>query len=539
MDLIKFKPILSEQLLNIDEKETNRWRALFDDKFNENDIRLILLIYYYLKSSGLYDHETNIFIISIQKYLHLKDIVDSSKFKQDMVGFYGSCYIDDSSKVTSELEQDVTALFLRGILKDNMDIITYISDLIKNILDHNLKKDNHVQLGCMLHYNTHETTEKELDFNLLLRSILNVLNESIEHIKRLLTMKADQLLKEFLIIRTNYTSTTSDFIELLQTLEINLDLNTIINILRHSLYNFCFNISLIPYSNTFQKKILLYKRLQAILLDLNHIFKLLPLTLYIQLTHKELSNTQLFSIQIEDIINMSYYRRNSIAVQEYVQLFLSQIEAFEISTFPNIFYELYIHIFNGVIECIEEDTEIISQQSIDTTSKASIHSVHSVHSNLKQLLCDLNPKDILLELTKEEGDFKTLFTKPDISDSMLTNPNILLIKLLIKSDYNVPLEEMLYFALGFCNLENSGVIHYVGEVMETELYNFEANESIDTTLIHVHKGVPLEESGIVNKQVFYIECSEISDVEHIKESLQTKSNMLLQLSSDIASVYIN
>ena len=272
------------------------------------------------------------------------------------------------------------------------------------------------------------------------------------------------------------------------------------------------------------------------LVDLNHIFKLLPLTLYIQLTHKELSNTQLVSIQVEDIINMSYYRRNSIALQEYVQLFLSQIEAFEISAFPNIFYELYIHIFNGVIECIEEDTEIISQQSIDTTSKASIH---SVHSNLKQLLCDFNPKDILLELTKEEGDFKTLFTKPEISNSMLTNQNILLIKLLIKSDYNIPLEEMLYFALGFCNLENSGVIHYVGEVMETELYNFESNESIDTTLIHVHKDMTLEESDIVNKQVFYIECSEISDVEHMKESLQTKPNMLLQLSSDIASVYIN
>ena len=71
-------------LLSLKEEEANRWKALFDDKFTKKDIRMILLIYFYLKLSGLYNHETNIFIISIKQFILLNIYQIKLLFKRQL-----------------------------------------------------------------------------------------------------------------------------------------------------------------------------------------------------------------------------------------------------------------------------------------------------------------------------------------------------------------------------------------------------------------------------------------------------------------------
>lgn len=565
-------PIIT-QLINIGEDEANRWRALFDEeKFNKNDIKLILLIYYYLKSSGLYSEEDNLFIISFLKYINIKNSVEFETFNKEINSFYEGCYMSETTEFKEPVQEDnITKepildipiveepsvdiqlsdkhnsiqLFVIDTLNDNSTIINYIIKLLKNVLTQFNKKDTSIATTCIIRHNTVVFSEKELDLKIIIGEILNVLQQYIQDIQKILKANKTSIVQTFMTFRSNYTSNTSEFIQdiLLNGIDKGIDVHMIVNIIRHSLYNLFFNFNILPHSNIYLKQIAFNKRFQKMLVQLKQIFNLVPITLYVQFLNTTTSQNNVFPIQIEDIIDMSLYRRQVIDMENYLQQFYSKLETTEISSLAENMFNLYINICTGIMDSIpsiDKNIQEVSRNKMVTTSNPS---VYDIHLKIKTLLCDLNPKDILLELTKKTTDKKTLemlFKIPDSSTDILTNPNILLFKLNIRSDHIILLEEFLYFILGFCDQKKSGVIKYLGEIIDEkiELYNFEQADTLNSILINVQNDLQLDDSDIVHTQVFYVECSELFDIGHIKNSIQSKPNMLLELSSDIVSTYI-
>ena len=567
------KTPLITQLINIGEDEANRWRALFDEeKFTKNDIKLILLIYYYLKSSGLYSEEDNLFIISFLKYINIKNSVEFETFNKEITSFYEGCYISETNEfkepvqeessvdisIVEESVQEETSidiplsdkdnsiqLFIIDTLNDNSTIINYMITLLTHVLTQFNKKATSITTKCIIRHNTVVFSEKELDLQIIIGEILNILQQYIRDIKKILKTNKTHIVETFMLFRSNYTSNTSDFIQdiLLNDIDKGIDVHMIVNIIRHSLYNLFFNFNILPHSNIYLKQIDFNKRFQKMLLQLKQIFNLVPMTLYVQFLNTTTSQSNVFPIQIEDIIDMSLYRRQVIDMEHYLQQFYSNLENTEISSLAENMFTLYINICTGIMDSIPSIDKKIQEVSRNKMVTTSNPSVHDIHLKLKTLLCDLNPKDILLELTKKTTDKKTLamlFQKPDSSIDILTNPNILVFKFNIRSDHTIVLEEFLYFILGFCDQKKSGVLKYLGEIIDKkeDLYNFEQSATLSSILINVQNDLQLDDSDIEHTQVFYVECAELFDIGHIKNSIQSKPNILLELSSDIVSTYI-
>ena len=111
------------------------------------------------------------------------------------------------------------------------------------------------------------------------------------------------------------------------------------------------------------------------------------------------------------------------------------------------------------------------------------------------------------------------------------------------------MEEVLYFSLGFCDQIDSGVVHYLGEINDEtieeniddteELHNIVSSKEDTEDYIHVQ--VPSSSTlsfDIESSYIFYVECSNIKDIERMKQQLQSKPNRIQQLSTDIRSFTI-
>lgn len=559
------------QLYELDEEEVNRWKALFDDKFSKKDIRMILLIYFYLKLSGLYDHETNIFIISIQKFLSVKkhmgtdDVeVDGHEDIAQIKEFYKSCEditepeleepVSSTSKIKHKKEtlNKSTALFIEETLHDNIKIIEHILDSIEQLSVVTSKEDTNIKIDCIFRHNIVESNQRKHSLEKIIKGCKHILEEGKQFIHDILQLDSKNIVKTFTLHRDEYTSTTKDFIQdvLLSTTHEELLVDTFLNIVRHSIYCFLFDFELITYSNVFEKQVSLQKRIRSMLTIIKSIFTIMPYTVMLECIQTETNQSSIISLLVEDILHMTYYKSFSNNKSNYTESFVEGLRSVSDTTITELFYTLYGNMFDTILSCVEYkstqyETGVIPLQT-------NYVSIQSVESELQTYLCSLTPlelfKPIMVE-QKHTDTFATLFEKENITDSILSEPTIIVCKCNLSSEHVILLEEVLYFSLGFCDQIDSGVVHYLGEINDEtieeniddteELHNIVSSKEDTEDYIHVQ--VPSSSTlsfDIESSYIFYVECSNIKDIERMKQQLQSKPNRIQQLSTDIRSFTI-
>lgn len=546
-------PIVS-QLYQLEEEEANRWKALFDDKFSDKDIRMILLIYFYLKLSGLYSHEDNLFIISIQKYVllthQMKQPIQNDGNNKGIQQFYKKCEsISPSPSTDSKIEKNIMVQFITDTLQDNERILNYVLGVVKDLLQVYAQQQSGVQTKLLVHHNIVERNETELDVKSIVEGVETILIQSKHYIQKILKSTEKDLVQTYQRFRDDYTSTTKDFIQdiLLTTTHKHLTLGTLLNIIRHSIYNFLFDFELIMHKNKYYKQVSLHTRVRTMLRNMGVIFTIMPFTISLHFHNKETSAVSSITLLVEDIVQITHYTQSDATPQEFMTTFMKTLPTADSTMLVELFCELYLYVYNGVINSIEYE------KSVYDTSSFTLHSTHTsvenVRNELQVYLCSLNPAELLLSISSNDEDvhehMKVLFIKKDITDAILSNPTIVVCKCNLVSDHNIVIEDVLYFSLGMCNQKSSGVVYHVGEIdaatlslnlkETTELKKRLEVGSEEETYIHVDTD---RTQDIEQSYVFYIECSKVSDIERIRQQLQSKPNLIQQLSTDITSFII-
>ena len=544
-------PIISE-LYQLEEEEANRWKALFDDKFSDKDIRMILLIYFYLKLSGLYSHEDNLFIISIQKYVLLTQQKKSTQDDENNKGiqqFYKKCeMISQTPSADSSVIKDTMAQFITDTLRNNEGILNYLIGFVKN-LQQVYDQQTIIETKCVVHHTIVEGNTSELNVKKLLSEIETILIQSKHYIRQILNSTENKLVQTYKRFRDDYTSTTKDFIQdiLLTSTHKHLTLETLVHIIRYSIYNFLFDFELIMHKNKYDKQVSLHTRVRTMLRNMGVIFTIMPFTLSLHFHNKQLSTTSSIVLLLEDIVQITHYTQSDATQQDFMTKFMKTLPTVNSNTLVELFCELYVYVYNGVINSIKYENSVY-----DTTS-FTLHSTHTsienVRKELQVYLCSLQPSELLLSISSNEEDvhryMKHIFEKKDITDAILSTPTIVVCKCNLLSDHNIVIEDVLYFSLGMCNQKSSGVVYHVGEIdaaivslnlkETTELKNKLEVGSEEETYIHVDTD---RTQDIEQSYVFYIECSKVSDIERIRQQLQSKPNLIQQLSTDITSFII-
>jgi len=564
-------PLLT-QLYQLQEEEENRWKALFDDKFSEKDIRMLLLIYFYLKISGVYDHESNLFIISIQKFIALKhntDIKDKSiNADSEVQEFYKTCTEEETVEEDKTVEKEdgkidkqatnvvtpkkeAMSQFIIETLEDNVHILNYLLDMVRVIIKTHSKKDVNMHIKCMIRHNIIEDGEKELQAIDFLQGLLAILEQSKEYIQILLKSKKN-IVDTYKQYRLEYTSTVKDFIQdiLLTTTHEELTMDTLLNIIRHSIYNFVFDFELIVPTHKYSKQVSLHTRLRLLLTHMSTVFMIMPFSLVLQFHNKVTSSMFFFIVDVEDIKQMSYYKSSSIVKKDYMTTFLDTLDTLHAENIVEAFCELYVQIYNGILDSVEYESSTYETSLLSVQPKYP--SIKDVHKELKTYVCSLEPSDLLLFISDEDETqhkehMHALFQKKKITDAILTSPSILVCMCNLKSNHTILLEDVLYVMLGLCDQKDSGVVHYVGSIDEallslhseetTELKNIFEIHNEDEDYIQIDT-LTAKTPTIEDFYMFYVECSHVSDIEHIKQTFESKPNMIQQISSDIISFKI-
>ena len=547
------------------EDEANRWKALFDSKFSEKDIRTVLLLYFYLKLSGLYDHEANIFIISIRAFLTARDnantIEDSESSlpptsNTDIQRFYKKCPeettdMPDIEEHTTFTHTDHSMIqFIIETLHDNIHMIEYALDIIQTLIDVYSQKDTGLHMKCMIRHTIIEDTEKELDFIKLLKGIATILEQGKQYIQTILKSKKDTVVKKCTHFRSEYTSSTKDFIHdiLLSRSHRKLTMDTLLNIIRHGIYNFLFDFELIVPRNKYYKQISLHTRIRSMLSNMETIFTIMPFSMSVHIHNKETTSESTIILTVEDMIQMTYYRQDTtIKEEDFMATFLDDLHIVDHTTILDLFCRLYIHIYNGILNSIEYQTSIYNASTVSLQSKYT--SIDKVHKELQSYLCSLQPADLLLSVPGDAVDdnrhVQTFFEKKTITDEILSTPTLFVCKCNLSSDHSISLEDVLYFGLRFCNQTDSGVIHHIG-VIDDSVLTLNPEDTIELKKIldissdeedytPVHDVRPKDSD---HSYIFYIECSEASDIEEMKRTIEATPKILQQLSTDIVSFKI-